>query len=406
MKRRASPDSQLLQDIAEVLPTHSYLEEYAEPLRQRGIQTYSDLYTLLRDEQADPDLRKAACWVVITLDKQVDRRRAVPPLLAALQSEDKALHRHAIYALSRLDSRRALQPLLALTTDRQADEDLRATALNSFWRLHDEAMLPELRRIIFDETDSLQVRAQALQWSFALPIADYIDLLSNPSSDIRFWAAYRLGEDFQWCDISVAFEALDRTAAFDHNLPQVWGWHVEREAFFALDHIRFMPYSKFDDEGNYFSHSAALISPCVEYWSLTDVFQGQKQQGRPIQEPPLPDSAQVSPEWLRHELERRWEAISFEPPRPAPNTYLLEWVIPLDDGTLMGGLHRDGYGIVLSSNGPDEALYAFAVWYRGISEADPLYYYDWADPGVRLEAGMTVEALRAAVAGLYNRGAT
>lgn len=401
MKRKASQDSQLLQDIAEVLPTHSYLEKYVESLQQHGVQTYSALYAILRDEQADPDLRKAACWVLIALREHVDRRRAVPPLLAALKSGPQPLRLDAIHALGYLDARRALQPLLALVTDRQADEDLRATALNRCSLLHEEAVLPDMRRIIFDEQDSLRVRAEALEWTRELPLADYIDLLSNPASDIRFWAAYRLAYLYFTVDISTAFDVLDRTAAFDHSLPRVWGWTVDREALMALDQIRFTPYRKFDDDGTPFSHSMALISPRLEYWSLTEALQLQKHQGLPIQEPPLPDSARVSPEWLRRELERRWEGISFEPPRPAPNTYLLEWVIPLDGAILLGGLHRDGYGLVLSSNGPDEAMYAFALWYRSVLEVDPLYYYGWADPGIILERGMTVEAVQAAIEGLY-----
>ncbi|MBL8146815.1 MAG: HEAT repeat domain-containing protein [Anaerolineae bacterium] len=401
MNRRASQDTQLLQDIAEALSIHSYLEEEAERLRRHGIQTYSALYAALRDEHAGPDLRKAACWVLIALRKHVDRRRAVPPLLAALKSGPQPLRLDAIHALGILGSRRAVQPLLALVTDRQADEELRATALNCCYLLHEEDVLPHLRPIIFDEREALRVRAEALEWFFPLPIADYIDLLSNPASDLRFWAAFRLAD--KWSNIAEAFDALDRIAAFDHNLPQLWFWHVDREALMALEQIRLLPYRKFDDDGCPFSHSTALISPRLEYYDFTVWLRLQKQQGLPIQEPPLPDSARVSPEWLRRELERRWEGISFEPPRPAPNTYLLEWVIALDGATLLGGLHRDGYGLVLSSHGPDEAMYAFALWYRSISEVDPLYYYNWADPGIILERGMTVEAVQAAVEGRYGR---
>ena len=88
-------------------------------LREQGITTYSRLLAFIGDEKADPDARSDACWSLSSLAKTVDKRRAVPPLLKALDARNnEKLIRAVTYVLGCLNSRRAVEPLIAIAIDK------------------------------------------------------------------------------------------------------------------------------------------------------------------------------------------------------------------------------------------------------------------------------------------------
>jgi hypothetical protein len=67
----------------------------------------------------------------------------------------------------------------------------------------------------------------------------------------------------------------------------------------------------------------------------------------------------------------------------------------------IGGLHRDGYGVVI--RGDRTSIYAFAAWYRGVIAAEhKLYLYDWADEGIEITVGGTAKTLEEAIETLNN----
>ena len=65
--------------------------------------------------------------------------------------------------------------------------------------------------------------------------------------------------------------------------------------------------------------------------------------------------------------------------------YLLSWLVETEGETILGGLHRDGYALVLT--GEYEAILRVARWYRGIIPSETLLYlYEWAGPAELLAA--------------------
>ena len=65
---------------------------------------------------------------------------------------------------------------------------------------------------------------------------------------------------------------------------------------------------------------------------------------------------------------------------PKPQAMILDWLAEIDGDLLMGGLHRDGYGVFITSHRGN--IETFAKWYRSIiADEHKLYLYEWADEG-------------------------
>lgn len=396
-------------DLLGDLPAYDYLQKYATLLRKHDITTLTALDRLLRDPNAAPELRVAACWVCIGLSHWrgrryagVDRRRIVPALMQAFHAREEEVREAAIRALGLLRAERAYEMLLKLVVDKAWGANLRASALNVCSQLHDARALPHMRTIIFDEADDIHVRSEALEWSAPLPIDDYIALLRNTSADLRFWAAFRLlaGMTYE-ADIAPVLDALDQVAAFDQAVPDGFGWHVGREALRALDILRYAPYHQRDDEARDepYAHGwytgTWLISPRLEYSDFLRQHRVWQDHGHYQTSPAAPPDLQIAPDWLRTQLIAAWDGIVFDLPVRAQQTYTLEWHVQIADRSLIGGLHRDGYGVVLT--GSDPAMLAFTAWYAGLFESPPMRLYAWADDGVLLTPGMTRDDVARAI---------
>src|SRR5688572_26675654 len=108
-------DDHLLQDID---AAYKHPSENYDWLAENGITSYSQLFSFIKDENADPETRNKACWALSRLGKSVDKRKAVPPLLTALRSNHDEVREGATWALGMFESKRAALPLLALLSDR------------------------------------------------------------------------------------------------------------------------------------------------------------------------------------------------------------------------------------------------------------------------------------------------
>jgi hypothetical protein len=72
---------------------------------------------------------------------------------------------------------------------------------------------------------------------------------------------------------------------------------------------------------------------------------------------------------------------------------LIDFHLTLGGEMLIGGLHRDGYALVLT--GVKDAVDEFAVWYRGLFAAEqPLFLYEWADVATDLTPDITAQEIR------------
>lgn len=396
------------QNILSALPAYDWLQKYAALLREHDITSLPTLARTLRDPSVAPELRLAACWVCIGLARWrgrryvgIDRRRIVPALQQAFHAREQEVREAAIRALGLLRAQGAYRMLLALAVDKAEHADLRASALNACSQLHDERTLPYLRAIIFDETDDILVRSESLEWSAALPIRDYIALLSNTSADLRFWSAFRLAGMTYEADISPVLDALDQVAAFDQAVPVGFGWHVDREALRALDILRYAPYHPRDDEAHdepyahWWYTGTWVISPRLEYSDFLRQHRIWQDHGY-YETTPLPAvDLRIEPDWLRAQLMAAWSPIQFDLPIRAKQTYTLEWCVQIDGRNLIGGLHHDGYGVVLT--GADQAMRTFVAWYAGLFESPSMRLYEWADYGVSLTPGMTPDDIARAI---------
>lgn len=252
-------DNRLVDDLVKI--AHS--PEAIEKLATHNIKTYTKLLDVLCDEHVKPDIRLSACWATFALWRSIDRRRAVPALLKALQSSHPDLRHTVIRTLGQLSTRQAVKPLMTIVQNQAEDTQARYFAVEALGAIGDERAKPILQRLVLDGADNVYVRSAAIEWAYLLlfdgsELSIFDKLLSDSSPDIRFWATFALanfaGHGY---DIASALSVLDSIAAFDHTLPEFWGWHVDREALAPLEHLHFQPYRQhyIDEHGYQDEHS-------------------------------------------------------------------------------------------------------------------------------------------------------
>lgn len=373
-------DSPLLAHLKE----KSFSAEKVTKLVARGIETYDHLFNLIRDESADVELRKIACDAVWILSDVIDKRRADPSLLTALNASDLSLRMSVIWILGMMRSRRATLPLIQIAANSHEPEDIRKEAVYSLTSIRDPRALPLYIQLVHDKTAPVELRSYAIEGSAGFRdhdwIRDYIQLLSDESSDVRFWTAFGFVQISNTRDYSVALEKLDEIVAYDHILPVYWGWHVDREAILPLEQFYYRPYTRFED-GFYFTEGTYLISPAPEYDTFIQQYRQRSETSEYLQKPvPIVD-LQLEPDWLKTELESAWQEITFN--HRQSKAYLLDWTLEIDGKPIIGALHRDRYAVVLTGDHP--LVQRFANWYRSvIAPEHPLYLYEWAGDGEAL----------------------
>lgn len=370
-------DDLLISDLEQLSIPFSELSSLVDA----GITSYSALFALLADEAGDEALRIVAARALFALWQTVDKRRAAPPLLVALQSPREGLRQHAAAALGMLQSRRAVVPLIAIATDKHQPEQVRVAAAFALGSIRDIRAAPALKQLIEDKTDSLLLRGVALE---QIPdqrsesdLHYYIALLSAEEADIRFWAAFRIAG--MGIDITPAREKLDAVVAFDHTVPTYFGWHVDREAILPLERIDYrLQNQDLSPEDNAYWAETWLISPAPEYTTFVANHRRRREDDHEPPPPPPPDLA-LDPGWLKAQIDQHYSNAAFQLRRL--QAYLLDWRVIINGAPLMGALHRDRYAVVLT--GTREAMQAFASWYRTIIQ-HTLYVYEWASEGVML----------------------
>jgi hypothetical protein len=383
-------DDQLIQDL------ETTYGEIIELLYQHDITTYSQLFAVLRDENADASLRLQICWALPHLSAVAGKRRVVPSLIDVLKSTNEHLQRDAAQALGSLGSRRAVFPLIELAQDKNQPEMARIFAITALQSIDDKRAIAPLTAIMFDQSDNLRVRAEAVEWTShfadASSLPDYIALLSDSAADIRFWASFGLTQFFT--DISQALSELDRLVAFDHILPKHWGWHVDREAINPLEKAYIQVWKGYSDDAKYYTW---LISPVPEYGTFFRQYRKWADEDwtyyTAAQPPPV--TLDVDPAWLADRLREQWPDVQLNVRQPRPQAYLLDWRMSIEGVIFSGALHRDRYAVVATSDA--EAVYAFTAWYRSIiAPEQPLFLYEWADIALELRPGMTASEIEAA----------
>lgn len=207
------------------------VRDVAARLRNRGVASWPDLVAVVNNRSAGED-RATACWLLGRMSDE----RAAGPLAAALQDPDPGLRAAAAHALGALDSPRAVPALIAVL-QADADTDTRIAAAYALGLLGDPRATGPLLAKLADTSEDPRVRghaAEAFTWHRERrAVQPLMAVLSDPSVEVRFWAAFALGE----LGDPAALSELERLAQADtHTLP---GWGpVKDEAAAAIGKIR------------------------------------------------------------------------------------------------------------------------------------------------------------------------
>jgi hypothetical protein len=377
-------DNPFLQDVNAMLgkltPDDSPFKKGLETLNARGVNSYDSLFSLMRDLDTDTETLLQAYNVMYLLGSKADKRRAVSPLIHALKSDNSELRQKAAWVLGAMKSKRAVPLLMDIVKNQDEDQGVRTFSIIALQDTRDERAIPLLTNMMLDGEENPTLRGNAAEaLSFITDersLPDYIEALTDVSPDVRFWAVYGLINLSNRYDISPALKEIDHIAAFDHVVPQSGYWHIDREAFNALEAIYWKKLITTDKN----AYGCWLISPAPEYGTYQQKYRQRTETGY-VYLPIPPVNLKVDPVWLAEQLKNLGAELNVR--QPKTKTYLLDWKVKFDDEMLIGGLHRDGYGVVVT--GKYEVVVRFAEWYREITVTDaPLYLYDWAGGGEEL----------------------
>jgi hypothetical protein len=384
-------DESLLDDLKAV----NFREDKLEILKKNSISTYSQLLSLLGDQTTEPELRIEFCRALSFLFRMVDKRRVATPLIVALSSDVLDVRLAAAAVILEFGLKRAIPTLSELAIDKHQPQKMRFSVMAALRFTYDARACAVLWKIAVDETENIEIRRQAL-WETTdceddVSLQNYIELLDHQSSDLRYGAAQRLGLMRYRRDISPALYALDRVAAFDRALPEYGGWHVGRAALAPLEAIYLRFLIPDPEEPPYI----LTISPAAEFDRFVDQYRHWNDGVYTTDSSPEV-TFQVDRDWLAAQLRERWPMIELDMRQPKPQTYLLDFRLVLNGHLLIGGLHRDGYALVLTGyfTSELEAMCEFVVWYRQLIAAEqPLILYNWPWHTVALDNNLTAREL-------------
>jgi HEAT repeat protein len=242
------PDSALPEQLS-AAGNHRLPEAFAatveRTMQELGAADADDLALIVADR--DVERARTACWLL----GHIGAKRHAQPLVTALRAERAELWRAAAVALSLLDSKRAVKPLLELMAHGRAAEqrEVATYALAFMSEVLGEERYAELISAAFisrlsDPSEAPAVRGQAAEGLgnlygcgdrrrrvFRQAQQALLDALDDPAPDVRFWSCFALGV----MRARSALPALRRLAGDTVLLPG-W-WTVGEEASDAIDWI-------------------------------------------------------------------------------------------------------------------------------------------------------------------------
>lgn len=204
---------------------------YVQSFQQAGISSTVQLVEVATDASTETAVRDMACRLLAWLDVQ----SAVPALAQSLETGDDRFAWAAANALVRLRANDTAETILRVLE--QGSPTKQAAAAWVLGWLGLESAIPSLRVAVVDESLTIDVRAHAtealgiMQAHQAVP--DLVTILSSESAELRYWAAYALGQ----IGDPTSIPELERLASSDIAVLSD-GRSVREEALEALDEIR------------------------------------------------------------------------------------------------------------------------------------------------------------------------
>jgi HEAT repeat protein len=218
-------------------PSRQSAKRQALALGKAGIDPLPLLLSLIESEDASPSRRSTACWFA----GRLGRKRAATSLLIALRSADESIAWEAAKSLSLLLSKRTVGPLIAELLSAPTPER-RTRAAYALRGVNDPRLLTALISVVGNTDEDSTVRgfaAESLVFAQSKRACNpLIRALADPSTEVRFWAAFALGQ----IGCRAALPHLRRLAGADKRRLAGW-WSVSREAADAIKAIenRFRP---------------------------------------------------------------------------------------------------------------------------------------------------------------------
>ncbi len=205
-------------------------EDCQTRLLAAGVDSVAGFRRLLRDPAADPDLLTSAAWLI-----GLARVEELAPELEALVHEETSelVLWEVGKGLIGLDAGKdAFRRLL-----RDAGGDAhRKVAVYVLGALRDGESEPAIRLILDSPHEPVALRAEAAEALAYLAAPESLDSLlratQDPAAEVRFWAAFALGE----LGDERARPRLAEMARSDHARVEGW-WTVSKEARDALESL-------------------------------------------------------------------------------------------------------------------------------------------------------------------------
>lgn len=238
-------------------------EQHVATLIQSGVDSVEALQYLLYRSETNSELRATACWLLGRLgDKRsvpalslalkdgaaevreaaaeslgiLGDKRAARALLSSLADANALVRAAAARSLGHMGSRRALKPLIRTMLSDEAEE-ARMAATHALGALGDSRALDAMAAVMNNLHETPQVRGMAAEQLVTVGGDRKLDqlraALRDSSPDVRFWAAFALGE----IGAAEALPDLQRLAETDEAV--VPGWRsVKQEAQDAIALIK------------------------------------------------------------------------------------------------------------------------------------------------------------------------
>jgi HEAT repeat protein len=209
LDRAASPIPERLAPVLEAMHGAGRVETEAglRLLDERGVYDKDDLNRALYDETEASDVREVAAWV---LGRVGDRRDSTTLARSLGDVQPSVVRRAAVQALGLLPSPAASGALIA-RLDEDPEHEVRAAAAAALGTLGSRDGVDPLCRLLADPSEDDELRgfsAEALGHVLAFgsrwikPLEVLRAALTDQSPNVRFWAAFALGEAGDISDVA------------------------------------------------------------------------------------------------------------------------------------------------------------------------------------------------------------
>lgn len=203
-----------------------------ENLFRAGGDSFQSVLNLIHS--TEKEIALTACWVAGLLDD----KRAIDPLLEIAMTEDADtdLRRVAIGSLGFLRNKKVISTLIAIM-QKDADTGIRRAAAYSLGWYSGKNAAQALIHTMENQSEDISVRARATEalgiLGETVAVLPLINALQSTIPEIRFWAAYSLGQ----LRDPRALPYLEHLSETDNTVIPEW-WSISKEAVDAIKRIR------------------------------------------------------------------------------------------------------------------------------------------------------------------------